>query len=153
SVIAMTLTLAAGSAWAQTAIELKKELLPKLKKAQADGKDLGEAGQLYKEGDEALKAGQQEEAVDFFKKAQEACPRDGAARALPPPKLEFRGFYSDAPSVVCTTEEGDMADFSVSPAGEKFPIPKAADYAAEMRRLKKLTDKARKEGKEIVVVM
>lgn len=46
-----------------------------------------------------------------------------------------------------------MADFSVSPAGEKFPLPKASDYAAEMRRLKKLTDKARKEGKEIVVVM
>lgn len=75
-VIAMTLALAAGSAWAQTAIELKKELLPKLKKAQAEGKDLGEAGQLYKEGDEALKAGQQEEAVDFFKKAKDAWPKD-----------------------------------------------------------------------------
>jgi nucleotide sugar dehydrogenase len=46
-----------------------------------------------------------------------------------------------------------MAEGSVSPAGEKFPLPKASDYAAEMRRLKKLTDKARKEGKEIVVVM
>jgi nucleotide sugar dehydrogenase len=46
-----------------------------------------------------------------------------------------------------------MAEVSVSPAGEKFPLPKASDYAAEMRRLKKLADKARKEGKEIVVVM
>jgi len=75
-VIAMTLALVAGSAWAQTAIELKKELLPKLKKAQAEGKDLGEAGQLYKEADEALKAGQQEEAIDLFKKAKEAWPAD-----------------------------------------------------------------------------
>jgi hypothetical protein len=64
----------AGPAFGQTAIELKKELLPKLKKAQAEGKDLGEAGQFYKEADEALKAGQQEEAVELFKKAKEAWP-------------------------------------------------------------------------------
>jgi len=73
-VIVMTLVVAAGSVWAQTAIELKKELLPKLKKAQAEGKDLGEAGQFYKEADEALKAGQQEEAIELFKKAKEAWP-------------------------------------------------------------------------------
>jgi hypothetical protein len=73
-VVAVLVALVAGPAWAQTAIELKKELLPKLKKAQAEGKDLGEAGQLYKEADEALKAGQQEEAIELFKKAKDAWP-------------------------------------------------------------------------------
>lgn len=43
--------------------------------------------------------------------------------------------------------------YSVSPSGEKFPIPSKSDYAAEMVRLKKLVDQARAEGKEIVVVM
>jgi len=60
----------------QTAIEIKKELLPKIKKAQADGKDLGEAGEEYKQGDEALKQGLQEEAVEHFKKAKAAMPPD-----------------------------------------------------------------------------
>jgi len=63
-------------AWAQTAVELKKELLPKIKKAQAEGKDLGEAGKEYEEGDKALKGGLQEEAVDHFKKAKAAMPAD-----------------------------------------------------------------------------
>ncbi|MBN2857678.1 MAG: nucleotide sugar dehydrogenase [Candidatus Delongbacteria bacterium] len=43
--------------------------------------------------------------------------------------------------------------YSVNPAGEKFPIPAKEDYAAEFKRIEKLTKKARKEGKEIVVVM
>ncbi|MCE9615219.1 MAG: GDP-mannose dehydrogenase [Lentisphaerae bacterium] len=42
---------------------------------------------------------------------------------------------------------------SVSPAGEAFPLPKAGDYAAEMKRLEKLAAKARAEGREVVVVM
>jgi len=63
-------------AWAQTAIEIKKELLPKVKKAQADGKDLGEAGEEYKAGDEALKQGLQDEALEHFKKAQAAMPKE-----------------------------------------------------------------------------
>lgn len=46
-----------------------------------------------------------------------------------------------------------MPDQSISPAGEKFNLPKQSEYAAEFRRLKKLADKARKEGKEVVVVM
>jgi nucleotide sugar dehydrogenase len=46
-----------------------------------------------------------------------------------------------------------MTDYSVSPAGEQFPIPQKEEYAAEMRRLEALTESARKEGKEIVVVM
>jgi len=43
--------------------------------------------------------------------------------------------------------------YSVSPAGEKYPIPQPDEYAAEFERIKKLTDEARKENKEIVVVM
>ncbi len=46
-----------------------------------------------------------------------------------------------------------MAEFSVSPSGEKFPIPHREEYAPEMQRLEKLTAAARAEGKEIVVVM
>ncbi len=46
-----------------------------------------------------------------------------------------------------------MPDQSISPAGEKFDLPKQTDYAAEFKRLKKLADQARKEGKEVVVVM
>ena len=42
---------------------------------------------------------------------------------------------------------------SVSPSGEKFPIPRPEEYAAEMKRLQKLVDEARAEGKEVVVVM
>jgi hypothetical protein len=73
--IALTLVAAlAGAAAAQTAIELKKELLPRIKKAQAEGKDLGEAGEFFKQGDEALKNGLQEEAQEAFKKAKEAMP-------------------------------------------------------------------------------
>jgi hypothetical protein len=68
----------AGMAAAQSATELKKELFPKWKKAQAEGKDLGEAGKLYKEGDEALKQGLQEEALDLFQQAKDAWPDDAS---------------------------------------------------------------------------
>jgi outer membrane protein assembly factor BamD (BamD/ComL family) len=74
---AMILALVvAGPAAAQTAIEIKKELFPKWKKAQAEGRDLGEAGTLYTEGDEALKQGLQEEALEYFKQAKEAWPEE-----------------------------------------------------------------------------
>jgi len=46
-----------------------------------------------------------------------------------------------------------MADYSVSPAGEKFAIPKENQYAAEFKRIASLAEAARNEGKEIVVVM
>lgn len=46
-----------------------------------------------------------------------------------------------------------MADYSASPEGEKFPLPGKEDYAAELRRVESLAGAARKEGKEIVVVM
>jgi hypothetical protein len=76
--IALTLLtgiLVAAPALAQTAIELKKELLPQIKKAQAEGKDLGEAQQLYNEADKALKDGMQDEATEAFKKAKAAMPK------------------------------------------------------------------------------
>lgn len=43
--------------------------------------------------------------------------------------------------------------FSISPYGEKFPLPDKGDYQHEFERVKALTDLARTEGKEIVVVM
>jgi nucleotide sugar dehydrogenase len=46
-----------------------------------------------------------------------------------------------------------MTDYSISPEGEKFGIPKEDEYAAEFKRIELLADAARKEGKEIVVVM
>ncbi|HML73106.1 MAG TPA: UDP binding domain-containing protein [Anaerohalosphaeraceae bacterium] len=46
-----------------------------------------------------------------------------------------------------------MSDYSVSPSGEKYPIPQKEEYAAELQRLEMLAAAARKEGKEIVVVM
>ncbi len=73
--VALMLLLAVP-AWSQTATELKKELFPKIKKAQAEGKDLGEAGDEYKQGDKALSEGLQEEAVDHFKKAKAAMPKE-----------------------------------------------------------------------------
>jgi nucleotide sugar dehydrogenase len=43
--------------------------------------------------------------------------------------------------------------YSVSPTGEKFPIPSQADYKTELQRLKRIVAKQRKEGREIVVVV
>jgi nucleotide sugar dehydrogenase len=44
-------------------------------------------------------------------------------------------------------------DVSVSPSGESWPLPKKDEYAGELARLDKLVKQARKDGKEIVVVM
>jgi UDP-N-acetyl-D-glucosamine dehydrogenase len=46
-----------------------------------------------------------------------------------------------------------MNEISLSPSGEKFQLPSAKEYAQEMRRLEKCVAKARKEGKEVAVVM
>ncbi len=46
-----------------------------------------------------------------------------------------------------------MSAVSVSPSGEEFPIPEAADYDIEMARLEGLVEQARSENQEIVVVM
>lgn len=47
----------------------------------------------------------------------------------------------------------DEVRYSVNPSGEKFPIPQKSDYQQEYERLQVLVEKARVEGKEIVVVM
>ena len=48
-----------------------------------------------------------------------------------------------------------MADVqvSISPSGERFPLPQPADYAAEIERLRQIADAERAKGREIVVVM
>ncbi len=46
-----------------------------------------------------------------------------------------------------------MLEYSLSPSGERFPLPTQEDYAAEYQRLERLAAEARKEGKEVVVVM
>ena len=46
-----------------------------------------------------------------------------------------------------------MTDYSISPAGEKFAIPEEDKHAAEFERVASLSEAARNEGKEIVVVM
>ncbi|MFO7621599.1 MAG: UDP binding domain-containing protein [Bacteroidales bacterium] len=43
--------------------------------------------------------------------------------------------------------------FSVSPAGEKFPLPQPEDYKAEFENLSKRVAEERLKGREIVVVM
>lgn len=43
--------------------------------------------------------------------------------------------------------------YSVSPAGEKFNLPKPEDYTEEFEMLKKRADQERAKGREIVVVM
>jgi len=43
--------------------------------------------------------------------------------------------------------------YSVSPSGEKYPIPGEQDYTKELKRIELLVNKARKEKKEVVVVM
>ena len=44
-------------------------------------------------------------------------------------------------------------EYSISPEGERFPIPSAADSEAEFRRLERLAADKRADGKEIVVVV
>ena len=46
-----------------------------------------------------------------------------------------------------------MPEYSVSPDGKRYPLPGQEDYAQEFRRLESLAEAARKQGKEVVVVM
>jgi UDP-N-acetyl-D-glucosamine dehydrogenase len=46
-----------------------------------------------------------------------------------------------------------MVDYSISPSGEKFAIPQPDQYPAELARVRKLAEAARKDGREVVVVM
>src|SRR4030066_1729976 len=44
-------------------------------------------------------------------------------------------------------------NFSISPGGEKIPLPKPEDYKAEFENLKKRVEQERAKNREIVVVM
>jgi nucleotide sugar dehydrogenase len=46
-----------------------------------------------------------------------------------------------------------MSDYSASPEGEQFELPKPEAYAGEFQRLEALAQTARDEGREVVVVM
>ncbi len=46
-----------------------------------------------------------------------------------------------------------MVDYSISPSGEKFAVPQPDQYQAELARVRKLAEAARKDGREVVVVM
>ncbi len=46
-----------------------------------------------------------------------------------------------------------MPEYSLSPSGEKVPLPGDDDYAPEFARLERLAAEAREQGKEVVVVM
>jgi nucleotide sugar dehydrogenase len=50
-------------------------------------------------------------------------------------------------------DKSKEVQYSLSPTGEKYALPMADEYDKEYERLKKLTQQARQEGKEIVVVM
>ena len=58
----------------ETPGNMQKELFPKYKKAQAEGKDLGVAGEEFKAGQEAMRNGLTDEALEHFKKAKAAWP-------------------------------------------------------------------------------
>jgi nucleotide sugar dehydrogenase len=47
----------------------------------------------------------------------------------------------------------EKVNYSISPSGEKFALPRESDYTKELKRIETLVGKARKEKKEIVVVM
>lgn len=49
--------------------------------------------------------------------------------------------------------DNNKISYSVNPAGEKFIIPDPQEYDKEFERIKNLSDQAKREGKEIVVVM
>jgi UDP-N-acetyl-D-glucosamine dehydrogenase len=44
-------------------------------------------------------------------------------------------------------------NYSTCPSGEKFPLPKAADYASEFKKMQKLVEEQRLKNREIIVVM
>ena len=58
----------------ETPGSIQKELFPKYKQAQAEGKDLGVAGEEFKAGQDAMRNGLTDEALEHFKKAKAAWP-------------------------------------------------------------------------------
>jgi nucleotide sugar dehydrogenase len=71
---------------------------------------------------------------------------DQVAKSLAPPGFPILSI----PSIL---RSRFMTAYSVNPAGEKFPIPSEGEYAKEYSRIQALADQARREGKEVVVVM
>jgi nucleotide sugar dehydrogenase len=51
------------------------------------------------------------------------------------------------------TSKHTPVEVSTSPAGEQFPLPSKKQYDAEFKRIQQRVKQARKQGKEIVVVM
>ncbi|MRR55051.1 MAG: GDP-mannose dehydrogenase [Deltaproteobacteria bacterium] len=58
-----------------------------------------------------------------------------------------------AESKPASGKNNGQAYYSISPSGEKFPLPLKEDYENENLRIRELSERARGEGKEIVVVM
>jgi len=56
-------------------------------------------------------------------------------------------------SASSASSETSNGQYSVSPAGEKFPIPSQEEYDTDFSRLENMVDQARLAGQEIVVVM
>ncbi|MFN8544211.1 MAG: hypothetical protein U0807_08390 [Candidatus Binatia bacterium] len=73
--IAVASLLVAAPVWAQSATELRKELLQGIKKAQTDGKDVTQVKQEFDEGVKMINDGMTEEALEHFKKAKELMPK------------------------------------------------------------------------------
>jgi len=46
-----------------------------------------------------------------------------------------------------------MTEYSASPAGEKFAVPRKDEYEAEFKRIESLVKTSRQQGREVVVVM
>ena len=46
-----------------------------------------------------------------------------------------------------------LKEYSISPTGEKFPLPTIQDYKKEFSQLQKKVSEQRKLGREIVVVV
>ena len=47
----------------------------------------------------------------------------------------------------------EAVSYSVSPYGDRYPIPRAEEYGAELARVEALVREARAQGREIIVVM
>jgi UDP-N-acetyl-D-glucosamine dehydrogenase len=67
--------------------------------------------------------------------------------------LEERRFHFMANKHVDYHSDESVLEYSISPAGEKFALPEKQEYSKEFARIEKLATQARKDGKEIVVVM
>ena len=46
-----------------------------------------------------------------------------------------------------------MSQYSISPSGERFPLPEEEDYSRELKRLEEVVKNERASGREIVLVM